>query len=830
MSFLGSIGYIMSNSGLEQALETIYAKNTIVHMMSGKAISRALRGHFIVDTALNGLLLSKELQSGSVEEQGNPSKEIFTEVELLNSQLMNGEPIQNICQSKTVTVIQEMLTSQKESLQTNKTANLWLQYMEMVDILRKYIRAERLGNWNLHLQATSEMLPYFAATGHNHYLKSSYVYLQNMHNLEQSHPVVYHHFSNGLHVIRRSDRQWGGLSADLVIEQCLMRNLKTSTGLTRGRGMTEQQRNIWTLSMPVCAEVHHSLQELSGTIRRTGEQNEDMAPSRVSRDWQDTNTIKKFLEERDPFECGQALYNIANGVHAQASVNVEKAKTIGETIIEKMIGVKVSDYSFKRKDQAVTLASKAAVKVDGESIQVDPMLLFQRLTLAAKSDLENALKYELCTFLPALFETPELLNEAQKSTLADALWACTNQNESLVPESVRHVVDGGALLYRIPWARGSSFSSIIKTYTDYVSKRYGEAFIVFDGYEGISTKDMTHRRRSKGKKGLTVSFTLDMCLSVSKDIFLNDPTNKQNFICLLGIKLREQNCQVFHSRSDADLLIVQKTVESAESVDTVLVGDDTDLLVLLIYHVNLDNHDIFFIPEPKKNSKCRTWNIKQVKADLGSFTCKHILFLHALLGCDTTSRLYGIGKGPVLKKFKGNSCLQQAANIFDSTLSTSANIESAGEQALVAIYNGKRDDSLDALRHKKYCEKVATSSTHVEPKSLPPTSAAAKYHSYRVFYQICQWKKSDSDLLPELWGWTETETGLYPTLTDLPPAPEDMLKIIKCTCTGDCTSARCSCKKNGMKCSPACNHCRGSACLNASIILEDEEASYEEQP
>ena len=97
-----------------------------------------------------------------------------------------------------------------------------------------------------------------------------------------------------------------------------------------------------------------------------------------------------------------ALYNIANGVHAQASVNVEKAKTIGETIIEKMIGVKVSDYSFKRKDQAVTLASKAAVKVDGESIQVDPMLLFQRLTLAAKSDLENALKYELCTFPPAV--------------------------------------------------------------------------------------------------------------------------------------------------------------------------------------------------------------------------------------------------------------------------------------------------------------------------------------------------------------------------------------------------------------------------------------------
>ena len=34
--------------------------------------------------------------------------------------------------------------------------------------------------------------------------------------------------------------------------------------------------------------------------------------------------------------------------------------------------------------------------------------------------------------------------------------------------------------------------------------------------------------------------------------------------------------------------------------NTVLVGDDTDLLVLLCYHANLDSCDIFFRPEPKK--------------------------------------------------------------------------------------------------------------------------------------------------------------------------------------------------------------------------------------
>ena len=51
-------------------------------------------------------------------------------------------------------------------------------------------------------------------------------------------------FEAGVHVVRRSNRLCAGLSTDLVIEQVLMRSLKASGGLTRGRGMTERQRVI----------------------------------------------------------------------------------------------------------------------------------------------------------------------------------------------------------------------------------------------------------------------------------------------------------------------------------------------------------------------------------------------------------------------------------------------------------------------------------------------------------------------------------------------------------------------------------------------------------
>lgn len=52
--------------------------------------------------------------------------------------------------------------------------------MTMIDILKKYLRAERTGDWNLQLISLKEMLPFFAAAGHNLYTKSVHVHIQEM--------------------------------------------------------------------------------------------------------------------------------------------------------------------------------------------------------------------------------------------------------------------------------------------------------------------------------------------------------------------------------------------------------------------------------------------------------------------------------------------------------------------------------------------------------------------------------------------------------------------------------------------------------------------------
>ena len=414
--------------------------------------------------------------------------------------------------------------------------------------------------------------------------------------------------------------------------------------------------------------------------------------------------------------------------------------------------------------------------------------------------------------------------------LANAIWNLLAPDISEITGEVQYVLDGGALIHRIPWTRGTTYQEICSVYTRYVSKKYGEAVVVFDGYSGKSTKDTTHERRTKGHAGVTVAFTSNMQLTMLKAKFLANKTNKQQFIKMLGDQLEMNNCKVHHAPGDADLLIVQKSVESATMSTTILVVDDTDLLILLCYHSSLHSHRVFFRPEPKESTKKpRVWNIQVVKEQLGPEICTHMLFLHAILGCDTTSHLYGIGKGTSLKKFKSSTHFREQAKVFDAQSAFAEDVVVAGEQALVCLYNGKPAERLDSLRYTRFCEKVVTKTSHIQPQTLPPTSAAAKYHSLRVYFQIQQWKGSGVVLTPvELGVERESEEGLKRVQTDLPPAPDELLRMIRCNCQTDCSTLRCTCKKHNVKCSPACGNCRGSDCINSDWLTYEEDVDVDD--
>ena len=210
--------------------------------------------------------------------------------------------------------------------------------------------------------------------------------------------------------------------------------------------------------------------------------------------------------------------------------------------------------------------------------------MFQRLIIASKSldNMEAMFQHELCSYPTALFDSSLMLFQPQKPVLADAIWAKLPSDPAGPTGEVQYVLDGGVLLHRIPWPRGfPTYRDICDLYCNYVTRKYSAAIVVFDGYTSSSTKDMTQQRRAGGKTGTTVTFSDDMKVTMKKDHFLSNSSNKQSFINMLSSYLQKRNCQTRHSQADPDLLIVQTSLESARRINTVLVRDDTDLLILI---------------------------------------------------------------------------------------------------------------------------------------------------------------------------------------------------------------------------------------------------------
>ncbi|KAK6178649.1 hypothetical protein SNE40_011177 [Patella caerulea] len=190
--------------------------------------------------------------------------------------------------------------------------------------------------------------------------------------------------------------------------------------------------------------------------------------------------------------------------NGDVSVNVDHAVELGQKVLKAMTGTNVLNFSFKKKDQVVTLATKAGVKVDGDMIQVDPQLMFQRLIATARNlndDLTIIFKYELCSIPPALFDSCDLPRQPNKP---------------------------------------ATYNAITQLYANYASTKFGSATIVFYGYDhGPSTKDATHRRR-KSTVESDVTFTDNMVLCSRKENFLANENNKQCFIYLLADVLERQ--------------------------------------------------------------------------------------------------------------------------------------------------------------------------------------------------------------------------------------------------------------------------------------------------
>ncbi|XP_043506155.1 uncharacterized protein LOC122526681 [Polistes fuscatus] len=387
--------------------------------------------------------------------------------------------------------------------------------------------------------------------------------------------------------------------------------------------------------------------------------------------------------------------------------------------------------------------------------------------------------------------------------------------------NITFVIDGGFLLHNISWPNGASFQEICEMYHWHIINKYGEnSSIVFDGYTDEYTGIKSYERYCRREENMApdIEFNESTFLTLSQKKFLSNVKNKMKLVQMLVVYLRAHGFNVKLAQENVDALITRTAIELRQNTgrEVAVVSNDTDLLILLI---GLSNSNPLFFYKIMPGGKINTLYYTEDHAHLKSY----ILFAHAFAGCDTTSAMYGKEKKNVISILQKNDNLQNAVKIFYNATSTVESLCECAEQIIAHLYNFKNpNQSLSDARYEKFASLPTDTTVEIRLATLPPTQPVLREHVKRTFYQVQSWLGNKLDARD--WGWKQTTTMMIPIMNSKDSAPDNLLRMVQCSCPGNSKASRCSCQKTGLLCTQLCKYCGGQSCSNFSTSTVENSA------
>ena len=251
----------------------------------------------------------------------------------------------------------------------------------------------------------------------------------------------------------------------------------------------------------------------------TTDQHVDASDSRVKKDAKDIKKILEWFSSHDPFPEINKILSIASGVVGGNNINCHKAREVGIASISKMIGQTSNNIKLKRSEKVLLLAVSSTVKVHEEEVPIEPVLLFQRVSITKtfEDEIEKFFEYKLAPYPLSLFDALGM-----RKTPKSAIYDCFKSvNAEVDTTNAIYIIDGEYLLHHVVWDQEETFNVIFEKYVQYLHRHYGHSVtIVFDGYSK-STKNI---KAAEQRRWTTRTSS---CSDIIFDQFMTVPANQQ---------------------------------------------------------------------------------------------------------------------------------------------------------------------------------------------------------------------------------------------------------------------------------------------------------------
>ncbi|CAG9762726.1 unnamed protein product [Ceutorhynchus assimilis] len=886
MAFIASIGSIFTDGGLINILveSGVYAEASCRQMLQGKHLYRSIRGILLVSDTLHRLLFKSmelwleenhglSLFTEDMQDALNNFENMFNEKHSIDEY---EKTLGNIF-SKSEEFNKYLIQFIEFGCQNSPTFKYWFLFIEAADILLKLLRSERNADFELHLEAVQETLPFLRAGGRSNYARYTPIYLLDMENLKLKKPKMYQYLKNGNFVVRRTDtKKFNCVASDMALEQTINRDCKSSGGVV---GFTRSEPTLvrWLITRHLMGEYSSKVHDLISNFNKNSKM---YSMCENLRDEEDINKMLDLVESTwvNPFNTNnfsKDLIHIATGKVASDIVkqSISNIKEHASLNVKKFVEERLScdgNVSFWKavpRDQTKFFAfDKISFKQNVDRKETNPEFMFRRIISAVQFkelDLADILSYELTPVPVSIFNEDGTMRKTAKSDLANKL-------ESLVtisPEKPQNIgsyfIDGMLLFLELNEKTFKTFEDLGDVILKKLMRIFNEnpvccmVSIVFDRYDmDDSIKSAERQRRGQHKIG-TYSIVSSRKVPNYKD-FLKSTSNKMSLIKFvtqyliksspklppekvlwiagglqdgsMSIKVKNSGVTVDEllqsNHEEADTRLIFHLVHSSTGSPIVVKSDDTDVLVLLIYFYwndkKLNASEIYMEKGHNTTStnKKRFVPIHLIAQNLQKPISDGLPAFHAITGCDTTNSFFKIGKKSAWQIYFRNH-QQFDLHSFGKT-SIEQGLDSARKFTL-SLYRNDKCKDLNEVRQKM------TKETKKSAKEIPPTEDAFYLHVLRCYYQVRLWTMSHIGLVdrldPKNYGWTiDTNNCLSPKFTNKTPIPDEIRKVISLFCTEkNCNNSKCACKSEGVFCSSDCK-CN-MKCTNIEVVelLDDAE-------
>lgn len=231
---LACIGRYLEESGVDHLfIETeSFGVNVVQEVLKGTHYARSIKGIFMLGETLERLLLESFFKENDYRMYEleltliSLLQDSFAEKDYSNSKSLSKEFISK-CQ-KLTTDLEEFIEKRKKK---STSFHYWINVLILIQLLRDVVRADRSGDWILHVKSFGNFLPILYIFDRTNYIRWGSIYYQDILQLEKRKPELFAKFMEGKFVVKRSTASYTSVAGDQALEQTMNRSQKGNSGV-----------------------------------------------------------------------------------------------------------------------------------------------------------------------------------------------------------------------------------------------------------------------------------------------------------------------------------------------------------------------------------------------------------------------------------------------------------------------------------------------------------------------------------------------------------------------------------------------------------------------